>query len=87
MTLKEADGIRADKVATTVAATGATITLVVVTSKAMAVVQCAITSTREADRRRTASIRVLAVGSLAIRDGYRLSVDKVAIFYALVFPF
>lgn len=71
------DGTRAGRAVITAVAIGATITSAAAINRDMAVVRCATTSTRAADRRPTAPIQVLAVDNLAIRDGYRPSADKV----------
>lgn len=75
--LKEEDGTKADRVATTAVVIGATTTLVVVINKVTEVAQCATISIRVAGQRHTVLIRVLADVSPVTQDGYRPSVDKV----------
>ena len=76
---KEVAGeVKEVKVDIIVAEIGATITLEEVTSKAMAVVQYGIISTREEDLHPMVLIWVLVADSLETRDGYHPSVDKVA---------
>lgn len=75
--LKEVDGIKAVRVATTAAVIGATTTLAVVISKVTEVAQCATISTQAAGPRHTVLIQVLADASPGIQDGCRPSADKV----------
>lgn len=79
--VKEEDGTRADKVVIIAVEIGATTILAVAINRDTAVVLYVTTSTRAVDQRPMAPIQVLAAANLAIRDGYRPLVDKVALLF------